>query len=98
MNGLADIAVQYLCTFMFSDEANIDPDFASKEMQSFPKFIAALSDDERAALSAAARRALDYMLRPPDDYDYTTASRVSEEEKAFLESLASGELYEQWPQ
>ena len=81
---------------MFSPDGNIDPDFACRQMESFPDLIAHLSDEERTALSAAAQRALDFLLAPPDEYGYTRASHVSTEQKSFLESLASGELYKDW--
>ena len=96
MDGLADIAVQYFCTILFADSNNINPDFSSKEFQSFPEFVTALSDDERTALSAAAQRSLDFMLRPPDEHGYTPAATVRDDIKTFLEMLASGEIYEQW--
>lgn len=101
MNGLADIAINYFCAFLFpGDPSNIDSDFAGIHIQSFPEFTAGLSPEERVALSAAAKRALDFMLQPPDEYGYTPGSLVSDEEsdeeKEFLQLLASGELYDQW--
>jgi len=98
MNGLADIAVHYFCTILFSDDSNIDSDFAVREMESFSEFVSALNPEERIALSAAAKRALDFMLRPPDEYGYHPASIIpdDDDEKRFLESLASGEIYGQW--
>ena len=97
MDALADIALTYFRTFLFcSSESDIDPDFACKQMESFPEYVATLSDAERAALSAASQRALDYALRPPDEYGYTPAALLSDEERHFLEELASGELYKQW--
>ena len=96
MNTLADIVLQYLCTFLFGHENDIDPDFALREMEALPEWIVSMSPDERTALSAAAQRALTFMLAPPDEYGYTPASLVGAEEKEFLESLASGEFYEQF--
>ena len=86
MDGLADIAVQYFGTILFAGSDCIDPDFSSKEFQSFPEFTAALTDAERTALSSAAQRSLDLMT------EATSGSGI----RTFLKLLASGEIYEQW--
>lgn len=98
MNGLADIVLDYLCTMMFPPEGDIDSGYASRVMQSFPELLTGLSTEERVALSAAAGRALANLQRPPDEHGYSPAGTVSEDQIAFLETLASGELYEQWCQ
>ena len=86
---LADLAVHYLCTMMFAGEGEIDPGFASREMESFPDWLREMSSGERAAVSAAAGRALDRLRTQ-------SGGGISEDQLAFLEVLANGELYTQW--
>lgn len=92
MKGLADIALWHFRLFMFSDDESIDPDFAVREMESFPAMMQALTPGERAALSAAAQRELDLMAQPPDQYGYKPV--VNKNEKAFLEAMVSGEAFQ----
>lgn len=93
MNGLADLALDHLLVFMFS-EGNIETGFASSRMQSFPEALKGLSSAEREALSASAARVLARFDMPPDEHGYKPEINAAERE--FLEALASGELYEQW--
>jgi hypothetical protein len=59
-------------------------------MESFPDFIDALTPDERTALANAARKKLEEIARPPDEYGYKPA--VSDEVVAVLESFADETL------
>jgi hypothetical protein len=96
MNGLADMALQHLLVCMFAGEGIIDSRIASRYMEGFPEDLKGLTPDERAALSASAQRALARMNCPPDEHGYKAP--INHDETAFLEVLASGELYEQWCQ
>jgi hypothetical protein len=94
MKGLADIALAYFCTILFSGDENIDSDFAAREMEQFPELIRDLTAAERTALADAAKRTLDAVDQPPDQYGYKP--RVSQEYRDFLDSLASGEIFTAW--
>ena len=94
MDGLAEIVVDYLLTVMFASGDIIDPDFQCRLQESLPEYINPLSEDERAALSQAAQRRLDELAKGPDEYGYDQGMLVSEEHRALLLALASGDLYD----
>jgi hypothetical protein len=95
MNILADIAIKYLTAFMFT-KAHIDAEFAATHTLRFPELVASLSAEERSALSAAAKRALDFSLQSLDKDGRTTPPSIGDEENWFLSSIASGDLYDHW--
>jgi hypothetical protein len=53
-----------------------------------------MTEEERAAFSAAAQRAIDLLLAEPDEQGYTARKLVSDEQRAFLESAAAGDIFE----
>jgi hypothetical protein len=83
---LADLAVHYFCWVIF---AGPDAGIPSAEVEAVPDWVRAMSSGERTAVSAAAGRAL-ASLRAQ------AGGGASEDQLAFLEVLASGELYQQW--
>lgn len=95
MNTLADIAIDHFCLLMF--EGPLDPDDASSLCQVIPAYLEEMTTEERAAFSAAARRALTFLTAPPDKYGYSPAARVGSDQLEFLRIAASGEIFECLP-
>lgn len=55
-----------------------------------------LSQEEKGALSDVAREIQEKLLAEPDEHGYTPRSLTTDEQKEFMEALATGELFEQW--
>ena len=55
-----------------------------------------MSDEEKAALSQVAEETAAMLLAEPDEHGYTPRKLVTEDQKAFLVALSSGELFEEW--
>lgn len=55
-----------------------------------------MTDEEKRALSEVAKEAQSKLLAEPDEHGYTPRALVTDEQKAFMEALSSGELFEQW--
>jgi len=94
MNGLAEIVVDYLLTIMFAEGDVIDADYQVRLQESMHDQISPLSDAERKTLSQVAQRRLEEIESGPDEYGYNPGLLVSSEQRAFLSSLATGELYD----
>ena len=94
MNGLSDIVVDYFLTIMFATGDTIDADYQCKLQETLPEHISLLSNAEKGSLSDAAQRRLDEATAGPDEYGYDDGMLVSEDQRAFLVALATGELYD----
>jgi hypothetical protein len=92
LQTLADIALDHFCLLMF--EGPLDPDDANALSQAIPGYLESMTEEERAAFSAAAQRAIDLLLAEPDEHGYTPRKFVSDEQRAFLESAAAGDIFE----
>ncbi len=55
-----------------------------------------MTEGEKQALSLVSKEVQERLLADPDEHGYTPRSLVTEEPKAFMEALSSGELFEQW--
>ena len=93
MNGLSNIVVDYFLTIMFADDGTLDPDYQCRLQESLPEHINPLSEAERKSLSQAAQRKLDDINAGPDEYGYDSGLLVTDDQRAFLVALATGELY-----
>ena len=93
MNGLSNIVVDYFLTIMFADDGTVDADYQCRLQESLPEHINPLSDVERKSLSQAAQRRLDDINAGPDEYGYDSGLLVTDDQRAFLVALATGELY-----
>ena len=94
MNGLAEAALDYFVTFIFAGD-EIKPDFAERTWQSFPQYVQNMNSEQRAALSEAARHRVSSLTETPEDHGYSPGA-VPTDVLAFLELVASGQIYEQW--
>ncbi len=82
MNVLAEQTLEFICALMFAEEGIIDRDYWSGYVESIPEIFLQMTQGEREVLSNAARLRL---------------KRVdNEEELAFCEAVASGDIYSQW--
>jgi hypothetical protein len=91
LRTLADIALDHICLLMF--KGPLDLDDASALSQAIPGYLKAMTEDERTAFSAAARRAINRLLAEPDEYGYSPRKLLSDELKSFLESAAAGDIF-----
>lgn len=96
MTTLAELAFEYLWLVLFAGEDVIDLDYSVKCQESLSNYFAALTPNERAALSEVAASVQARLLAEPDEHGYTPRKLVTEEQRQFLAALASGELFEQW--
>jgi hypothetical protein len=96
MKTLAELSFEYLWLLLFAGEEVIDLDYSVKCQESLPNYFAALTPQERAALSEVATSVQARLLSEPDAHGYTPRKLVTEEQRQFLKALASGELFEQW--
>lgn len=55
-----------------------------------------MTEDEKKALSEVAKETKARLLAEPDEYGYTPRKLVTKKQKAFMEVLATGELYKYW--
>ncbi|MBA4017920.1 MAG: hypothetical protein C0483_12150 [Pirellula sp.] len=94
MNGLSDIVVDYFLTIMFAAGDTIDADYQCRLQESLPENLNPLSAAEKEALSAAAQRRLDDIDGGPDEYGYKPGMLVTDDQRAFLVALATGELFD----
>jgi hypothetical protein len=96
MKALAELTFEYLWLLMFEGEDVIDLDYSVKMQESLPEYFASMTEEEKQALSAVAKEAQARLLADPDEHGYTPRALVTDEQKAFMEALSSGELFEQW--
>nr|WP_086937480.1 hypothetical protein [Thaumasiovibrio occultus] len=96
MKTLAQLSFEYLWLILFEGEDVIDPDYSVRIQETLPEYFASMTEDEKSALSAAAKEAQNNLLSEPDGHGYTPHSLVTEEQKVFMEALSTGELFEQW--
>ena len=74
----------------------IDLDYSVKCQENLSEYFSAMTPGEKEALSTVAREAQARLLAEPDEHGYTPRKLVTEEQRAFLEALASGDIVEQW--
>ena len=93
MKTLAEIAFEYMWLILFEGEEVIDLDYSVRCQESLSAFFAAMSQEERSALSEVARQTKDRLLAPPDEHGYTPRSLIPEEQEQFLNDVISGAVY-----
>jgi hypothetical protein len=96
MKVLAELAFDYLWLLLFEGEEVIDLDYSVKHQESLPEYFSSMSQEERLALSQVAREAQARLLAEPDEHGYTPRSLITNEQKEFMNALATGELFDQW--
>jgi len=93
MNNLADTLFDLIWSLEFSSEDEVDPDFVASQLEGvWYTLTEVLTDEERQAFIDAASRAKDRLLAEPDKDGYTPRKLVTDEQKEFLEALASGDF------
>ncbi|WP_206074315.1 hypothetical protein [Marinobacter fuscus] len=93
---LAELSFEYLWLVLFAGEDVIDLDYSVKCQENLSEYFSAMTPGEKEALSAVARETQARLLAEPDEHGYTPRKLVTEEQRAFLEALASGDIFEQW--
>ncbi|MDV2080914.1 hypothetical protein [Marinobacter xestospongiae] len=93
---LAELSFEYLWLVIFAGEDVIDPDYSVKCQESLSEYFSAMTPAEKEALSTVALEAQARLLAEPDKHGYTPRKLVTEEQRAFLEALASGDIFDQW--
>jgi len=96
MKTLAQLTFEYIWLLLFEGEDVIDLDYSVKQQEILPEYFSALTNEEKKALSEIAKEVEDRLLAEPDEHGYTPRSLVTDEQKAFLSAMISGEIYEQW--
>ncbi|WP_323774889.1 hypothetical protein [Alcanivorax sp.] len=96
MKALAEIVFDHLWLLLFEGEEIIDLDYSVKMQESLPEYFSAMSQEEKDALSDVARDIQAKLLAEPDEQGYTPRSLITDEQKEFMEALATGELFEEW--
>ena len=96
MKVLAELSFEFIWHLMFTEEDYLELDFSVRWLSSLGDYVTAMTDEEKAALAAVAKDRQARWLAPPDEHGFTQRSRVTAEQKAFLESLISGEFFIQF--
>ena len=93
---LAEIVVDFIEFLELVDDDTLDPDLAVDLQESIAAHLNEAKAEERAAVQAAAKAKLDWLLQDPDEYGYTPRKTVPQAQVALLQSIVSGEAYG-WP-
>jgi hypothetical protein len=94
LKNLADLVFEYVWMLEDSSEEQMNPDYAMSQMESAWDIINnSFTAEERMAFIDAAKRARDYLLAGPDENGFTKRSLVTEDQKAFLDSICSGDFH-----
>ena len=96
MKTHAELSFEYIWLLLFADEDVIDLDYSVKMQESLSEYFRDMTREEKEALSEVARATRARLLAEPDEHGYTPRKLVTDEQKEFLDSLSSGEFYEQW--
>ena len=97
MKTLAELSFEYMWLLMFEGEEVIDLDYSVKIQESLPDYFAAMTDEEKRALSEVAKEAQSRLLAEPDENGYTPRALVTDEQKTFMEALSSGQCHQLKP-
>ena len=92
MQTLARLSFDYIWLLNFADEDVMDLDYSVKLLESLPDYFSAMTEEEKAALAQVAAETKATLLAEPDEHGYTPRKLVTEEQKAFLEALSSGDI------
>lgn len=96
MQTLADLSFEFIWHLLFDGEDIVELDYCVTWQECLPDFFEKMSKEEKMALSISAQKTRDRLLAEPDEYGYTPRSKVTDEQKIFLESMASGEIFRQF--
>lgn len=94
MKNLADLVFEYVWILENSSEEQMDPDFAVSQMEVAWNIINNnFTAEERMAFIDAAKRAREIVLAGPDENGFTQSSLITESQRAFLDSICSGDFH-----
>lgn len=96
MNNLAQLAFDYLWHLMFTEEDYLELDLSVDLLSGLADNLSAMSGAEKSALAQVAKDTQARLLAPPDEHGYSPRSRVTPEQKRFLEELISGSFFTQF--
>jgi hypothetical protein len=92
MKTLANLVLETLCFFTFSNQDDVDADTLATWIAPMWEELKNATPAEQAALVEAARERLEY-LNTTDERGFAPKSRVSREEFAALEAMMSDPDY-----
>jgi hypothetical protein len=97
MEHLAQMAFDHMWLILFSGEEVIDLHYSVKLLEELPSAVALFTPAEQDALAAVGQKVKDRLLAEPDEYGHTPRSRVTNEQRRFLDGVISKEIYdEEW--
>lgn len=96
MKTLAEISLEFIWHLLFDGEEIVELDYSVAWQESLPDYFSAMNADEKVALSEAAQSKWNRLLAPPDEHGYTPRKLVTDEQKRFLESVISGDLFKEF--
>lgn len=96
MKALAELSFEFIWHLAFTEEEYLDLDFSVRWLSSLGVYVNAMTAEERAALVAVALDRQARWLAPPDAQGFTQRNLVTAEQKAFLNSMISGEFFSQF--
>jgi hypothetical protein len=92
---LAELSFEYIWLLLFGGEDEISPHYSLKCQETLLEYFAALTTEERRALSKVAADTRARLLAEPDEHGYTPRKLVTDEQKKILEAMISGDLFDQ---
>ncbi|MGB3127738.1 MAG: hypothetical protein WBB95_28320 [Pseudomonas sp.] len=96
MKALAELSFEFIWHLMFTEEDYLELDFSVRWLSSLGEYVNAMTEEEKAALAAVAKDRQVRWLAPPDEHGFSQRSHVTAEQKAFLDSVVSGEFFTQF--
>ncbi|AOE79443.1 hypothetical protein A7318_12815 [Pseudomonas lurida] len=96
MKALAELSFEFIWHLAFTEEEYLDLDFSVRWLSSLGVYVNAMTAEEKAALIAVALDRQARWLAPPDAQGFTRRNLVTAEQKAFLDSMISGEFFSQF--
>jgi hypothetical protein len=96
MKALAELSFEFIWHLAFTEEEYLDLDFSVRWLSSLGVYVNAMTAEEKAALVAVAMDRQARWLAPPDAQEFTQRNLVTAEQKAFLDSMISGEFFSQF--
>lgn len=98
MKVLAELAFEFLWHLLFDGEETVELDYCVAWQESLPDYFSRMSEEEKRALSEVARARYRRLTAAADAHGHTPRTRMTGEQREFLESLISGGLFERFGQ
>ncbi|VVM60231.1 hypothetical protein PS683_01254 [Pseudomonas fluorescens] len=96
MKALAELSFEFIWHLTFTEEEYLDLDFSVRWLSSLGVYVNAMTAEEKAALVAVALDRQARWLALPDAQGFIQRNLVTAEQRAFLDSMISGEFFSQF--